>query len=299
VRRLNWRPLRPETLVLFAGAICYAAAVLLFAPAFFTTIVPTVNAAYDGYEVPHLAQLTKPFVVLWASTLFILWSQRSHISSLTVASTIAAFAFCAAYFIQATGWPYHAIAVSALLFFAVATLLPYRLAASAVSSTLLIIYLLTSVYFSIAFGLYRNPGEVEVTELLGGSKPGTVAVALTGNPSRIWPMVENARLIWPSRYVSFWMMNAMHAHEKEDGTLAPELADLADSVRRPPGDSCFHHYPRLTLSRAAQLPIWWKGAKAEGACNHMAFAHGPVRRRCSVFAPLHPDCFSLFSFSYI
>ncbi len=184
-RRLNWRPLRPETLVLFAGAICYAAAVLLFAPAFFTTIVPMVNAACGGYEVPLLAQLTKRFVAIWVFTLFILWSQRSHVSPLTVASAIAAFAFCAAYFIQAKGWPYHAIPVSALLFFAVATLLPYRLAASVVSSALLNIYLLTPVYVSIATGSYRNPSEVEVVELLRDSKPGTVAVVLAGSPSRM------------------------------------------------------------------------------------------------------------------
>jgi hypothetical protein len=206
-----------------------------------------VNAACGGYEVPLLAQLTKRFVAIWVFTLFILWSQRSHVSPLTVASAIAAFAFCAAYFIQAKGWPYHAIPVSALLFFAVATLLPYRLAASVVSSALLNIYLLTPVYVSIATGSYRNPSEVEVVELLRDSKPGTVAVALAGSPSRMWPMIDNAGLIWPSRYIAFWMTYTLFAEEKQNGTLSPELAALADTIRRQTVEDLACNPPEIIL----------------------------------------------------
>lgn len=248
-QRRKWVPLRPETLVLSVGAICYAAAVLLFAPAFFTTMVPMVNAAYDGYEVPLLTQIAKPFVSIWVFTLVVLWLQRGQASSLTVASIIAAAAFCAAYFMQGKGWPYHALPVSALLFFATATLLPnYRWTDMRVAaSALLIVCLLAPVCVGVASGLYRNPAEARVSELLRDSKPGTVAVALTGSPSRMWPMVENAGLVWPSRHYAFWMTYALFAEEKQNGMLSPELAAMADTVRRQTVEDLACNPPEIIL----------------------------------------------------
>lgn len=248
-QRRKWVALRPETLVLSGGAICYAAAVLLFAPAFFTTMVPMVNAAYHGYEVPLLVQITKPFVSIWVFTLGVLWLQRGQASSLTIASVIAAAAFCAAYFMQGKGWPYHALPVGALLFFATATFLPYyrwvdmRVAPSA----LLIVCLLAPVYIGVASGLYKNPAEARVSELLRDSKPGTVAIALTGGPSRIWPMVENAGLVWPSRHSAFWMTYALFAEEKQNGMLPRELAAMADAVRRQTVEDLACNPPEIIL----------------------------------------------------
>ncbi|MDJ0896179.1 MAG: GtrA family protein, partial [Alphaproteobacteria bacterium] len=53
--RRDWRPFRPETWALAASALGYAIAVIQLSPAFFSTVVPMVGLAYDGYEVPFWA----------------------------------------------------------------------------------------------------------------------------------------------------------------------------------------------------------------------------------------------------
>ncbi|AWC21347.1 GtrA-like protein [Aminobacter sp. MSH1] len=232
--RRNWTPVRAETVILSAGAASYGVAVVLLAPDFLTTMVPMVSIAYDGYEVSFLKQFLRPFIAVWALSGIVLWQQRSTLPSLTFASALAALAFSFAYFAQQKGWRYHSVPTTALLFFAVAPLWQKHRWRSVTlpANAALVVCTLLPLIVSLAAGPYKNVTEATVRDLLRDSRPGTATMMLTAHPTNFWPTVEKAGLKWPSRYFAFWMVLAMSEHEKKYGSLTPELAALANDIRR-------------------------------------------------------------------
>ena len=60
-------------------------------------------------------------------------------------------------------------------------------------------------------------------------------------------MVENAGLVWPSRHYAFWMTYTLFAEEKQDGMLSPELAAMADTVRRQTVEDLSCNPPEIIL----------------------------------------------------
>jgi hypothetical protein len=258
-QRDAWRPLRPEAIVLLVAAGCYAAAVAAFSPEFLTAIVPRIGTAYDGYEVAFVDQLANYWLVLWVLAALVLWQQRHVASSLTVAAAIAAVAFGCAYFAQQKGWRYHALPATGAMFFALATLLPRQVWTGArwVRRTCLAGAMVVAIVPTLLLGPYANGRAPHVRELLRDSSPGDTIVMLTGNPSNIWPAVEEGNFRWPSRHFAFWMVYAMHAHRSEHGALTPALGDLADAVRRETVHDLLCNPPDLILVddfRASKAP---------------------------------------------
>jgi hypothetical protein len=230
--RFGWRPVRPETVALVALAAAYALALVHFAPDFFKIIVPLVNLAYDGYKVPSLDQLAKPWVLAWALALFALFRERRVVTPLCSAFAIAGMAFAASYFIQAKGWNYHALPATGCLFLAVAAqsirwdfaaLLRNPLPAAALAAPLLI---------SSVAGPYANPLQSYMSGQLETIPRGSVAFFISLTPSRMWPAIAIRGDRWPSRYFSFWMLPSLARFEKEHGRLSPALQDIADKLRK-------------------------------------------------------------------
>ena len=247
--RRAWMPLRPETAVLGLAACLYAAAILALAPEFFEVIVPMVRYAYGGYETALAVQIAKLWVFLWIIAGFAIWYARRSLDSLALAGLIAAAAFCVSYFLQQKGWRYHALPVSATLFFVLSVLLirlprgrdglPRRLAVAA--AAILIAFL------SLLIGPYENRRAASVETLLADVVPGDTVLMLTANPSSIWPMVEDLGLTWPSRHFAFWMMNAFHAAQAGGSPLSGGLADLADEIRAQTVHDISCNPPRIIL----------------------------------------------------
>lgn len=232
--RSKWSPLRPEIMALLVGAISYAVAVLVFTPDYLTTIIPMLRTAYDGYGAPVIGLVAKPWVAIWLFAMLALKLNWGKATSLTVSSTIAASAFCVSYFAQQKGWSYHAVPATCLLFFSIASL---WIAENGIilKKTRLFIYAAVLAIFmlpSITAGPYSNRHEPPVRKLLQLSTPGESVIMLTGHPSHIWPMVEHGGFKWPSRHFAFWMTHAVAAQEKTHGSLAPDLSNLANTVRK-------------------------------------------------------------------
>src|SRR4051794_6173585 len=55
---------------------------------------------------------------------------------------------------------------------------------------------------------------------------------LTNRPVRIWPMIDDAGLRWPSRYFAFWPLDAVAAEIASHEELSPALSDLLDTIRQ-------------------------------------------------------------------
>jgi len=247
--RRRWTVARPEIGVLAAGALIYAAALIALCPEYFTTMVPLVAVAYDGYEVQFIRQISPVWCIVWALCSVVLWRQRNRMTPLTVAAILAAAAFCCSYFAQQKGWRYHALPVTGALVFALVPLLARQRWAHAqwvVGFSVFFVISLTLLP-SIVTGPYRNPREQAVNELLSAARPGDAAVMLTANPSNVWPMIEQKGLKWPSRHFTFWMIHAISAAQRSADVLPENLLRVARDVQRQTAEDLACNPPELIL----------------------------------------------------
>lgn len=234
--RGKYRPLRPETLILAASAVIYAAAIIAFTPEFLTKIVPMVRLAYGGYENPLLPQLIgRHQMAIYILLLALVMNRRifTFRTSSTATYLMATCGFAIAYFAQKKGWQYHAIPISGLLTIALITLLaeattrlvPVR-SLLAGSFTLAIVFWI----FTYSIGPYRSGGEAAFNSATKSLKPGdTIFVASTG-PRLGWPMVEEQGYKWPSRYFALWTTAGTEAPGASLGKKV-KFEKLADDVR--------------------------------------------------------------------
>ncbi len=111
-QRGNWRPWRPELLMLAGLAAAYAAAVVTLTPGFFTVMLPMVDAAYFAAQQTLLITVVKPYVLFWLVAGLFLWLTRRLPLRELSAATEAAFpamllvglAFALGYALQSRGW---------------------------------------------------------------------------------------------------------------------------------------------------------------------------------------------------
>ena len=117
---------RPETLGIVAVGVAYGGAILLFAGDYLSKMLPLVPLAYDLTGISSAS----PFRPLcnprfdhpdFHSGATLLDQKRR--TPLTSALLISAFAFAGVYFLQAKGWPYHALPLIGCSSLALAALL--------------------------------------------------------------------------------------------------------------------------------------------------------------------------------
>ena len=244
----TWTPLRPEIGALIAGAATYALVVATFTPEFFTTIIPLISVAYEGYGISVDRLTLNGFVLCWLVSAVVLWRCRQDFSLMTTAAVIAAAAFCISFFAQDKGWQYHAMPATCVAFFAVATLIPPSLPRRDFARwPLLILSLVTPFLLMDSVHPYSNAYKPVADDLLRQERPGDSVFMLTGHPSRIWPMVEEKNLKWPSRHFAFWMVHKIASLQKSHGELSPELRAMADQVRRQTVEDLACNPPHLIL----------------------------------------------------
>ena len=235
--RPNWRPWRPEWIVLILGALGYAAAVVAFAPAYLAATVPMTRMAYGAFERP-LSDLLESELA-WPAGLtligvLVLGRLRSRIAA---AALVAAAAFVLGFVIQAKGWFYHGIPATGLLLFAIgAEAASVRWSALSIREKVGMALLGWAFFLPmlnsavLGYDVYRNRFRAEVTALVDDIPPGASVMAFSSRATFIWPMVEERHLLWPSRYYTFWMLPAI-ARDRASGHPAPELARLAKAVQ--------------------------------------------------------------------
>ncbi len=107
----------------------------------------------------------------------------------------------------------------------------------------MVICLLPSLRAGPASSAYQDT----VAPLLTDVPAGSAAIMLTAHPSRIWPMDEQAGLVWPSRYYSFWMFYAVARHEHDQGPLQSQVEVMADKVRANTVEDLLCNSPEIIL----------------------------------------------------
>ncbi|NRQ16627.1 GtrA family protein [Ensifer sesbaniae] len=232
-RGRKWRPLRPEVVAMGTAAVLYGIALVTLTPDYLSTIVPILASAYFGYESSWPAVLLNPLVLWWALALGLVSVRWRHRSSFTVAALLTAVGFALSYFAQQKGWRYHAIPTTGMLVIALGSVLEFRrYQVRLLQKVVLVVAASISLALYAAFGPYRNPNEGVVAQLLQHVRRGSAVMMVTANPSRIWPMVDNWGYVWPSRHFALWMLTAFSQDLQKRGELSPDLAEMANLVRR-------------------------------------------------------------------
>lgn len=231
--RRRWNPLRPETVALALCACLYGASIPIMTPDYLREIVPLVSLAYHGYETALWQQFASWHVLSWAVAAYTLVKLRPLPAS-SIALAIAAGGFAFSYFAQAKGWSYHALPATGCLVVAVAIASHARVgfgnllrgapyAACALAFPLVV---------TIVTGPYRNANAETLMPELESLRPGAPVMGLVVNPSRVWPMVEETGLLWPSRHFTYWMLPAIAMDRADPAPDDPKLVALAQTVKR-------------------------------------------------------------------
>ncbi len=235
--RRSWRPLRPETIVLALLGVAYAAAVLVFAPAFLTVIVPMVKAAYFGFETPVWMWFDEPIQAFWLLIVIALVSAGAHRSFRDRPEfqvfALCALAFFAAYLLQRKGWQYHAIPTSGMLLMLLASIGFAKGQRLADLTARPLVCLVIAMYLSFSFieRPYANEREPFVGQFIDRTPAGSSVLIMASNPMWGWPAVEHRHRVWASRYGAHWMLPAF-GRARADHAETPALLALEKLVRQ-------------------------------------------------------------------
>ena len=248
----GYRPARPETLVLAAGAAVYVAAILRFAPAFLTDQVPMVLAVYEGYAGP-LAALIREHSLLWAVLLLALGClgllSHARRDALFACLLVAAGGFAVSYCVQRKGWPYHGLPVTyflSLAWLAVVVrgarpLAPARSERARMAGVVLL--LVAGLSPVLNGGVYNNRFAPYFRAAAAGAPEASAVYVLTADPRKSWPMLTADGHVWPSRFMALWMVPAIAAGIGDPAALAEEL----DRIRKQTAEDLRCTPPSLIL----------------------------------------------------
>lgn len=265
-QRAAWRPWRPEVVVLAGLAAAYAAAVVVLTPAFFSVILPMVEAAYFSSQATLVFTLVKPYVLFWVVAGGFLWATRKlPLRAVSPAAEVAIpalllmwGAFALGYVLQSRGWNYHSIAATGTMGVAVG-LRAWRVEAwpaRAIGGGMLA---------ALVWLMYPyNPRPAPEEPLLDRVAPGEGVFIADFNAGAIWRRGRED-LVWVSRAYSLWMVQAIAAAEAE-GRVTPALARLRGEVLAATSQDIRCHPPQLILFKATP------GTRgADGAFSFEAF----------------------------
>lgn len=255
-QRRSWTPFRPETWAMAAVGAAYAAAILIFAPAFLSEALPLIRLGYGGSGATSFGQLFQPGLVIGLAILALLLACRRRLDDFAAALLIAAVGFGAAYFIQAKGWPYHSIPLVGCGALALAVLFAKDDEPPKVLGIL--VPVLLSLPLILSWLEARSPRlpDRDLEQAIAGLPAGANVGFLATDPAFAFSVTLQRDLGYPPRYFGFWMMRSIIANERNGGPN-PALTAFGHRIRQDIANDFLCHPPvriianRPTPARAA------------------------------------------------
>lgn len=248
---------RPEIVTLGVLLIGYALSVRVFASVYFLSIIPMMTLAYHGYDQPILDLLHRPPVAMACLLLLSLPLYGRPRSSVAQAALVAGLAFLAAYLLQDKGWRYHglpAMGCFALAILAEAERFRWRAALLTQRAALVLVMAATLCLVLPLVEAARHDNRTNALLATRDLKAGDVVGVLSTSGGRYWPIPEERHFIWPSRYMTYWMLiDAIDASRA--GSHNPALVILMQKVRRDAVDDLACHPPRRILEDRYNIPF--------------------------------------------
>ncbi len=273
--RGNWRPWRPELLVLAGLAVAYVAATLVLAPGFLAVMLPMVSAAYRDSQSTLFFTAVKPYVLFWVLALGYLGVTRRHPLRAASPPAEAAFgallamwaAFALGYFLQNRGWNYHSIAATGAIGVAVGLrVVRMRPGADLVIGAGLLV---SAVCLMYPYAPVRTPEDPWLDRVPAGEG---VFVA-DFDASSVWREDREA-LVWVSRAYSLWMVHAV-ARAEVAGRREPALERVAAQVLAASSEDIRCHPPYLILMKATP---WMRGPAGQFSFDAFLLRDPALRR---------------------
>lgn len=229
----DWRWRRPEIYALIALGTLYGLAILIWAREYLTEVVPLVRLAYAMQTNPSLTKLFGPFAIFGLVSLFVtgvgvLLLPRKALP-VTSALLVAGSAFAAVYLTQDKGWIYHAIPLLGCASLALAALLAES------TQRMRFLRLVAPAMLSIPLFLAANEAmhptlpSSDLKQAVAGLRSGDAVGFLTAETAVPWAVTLQRRFRNPSRYMGYWMLNAIVTNERLDRPEA-RLAALGRQI---------------------------------------------------------------------
>lgn len=214
--RKCWRPIRPETCSVVATGIGYAAAIIVFAPDWLTKIVPLLRLAYGATGAPRFWYLFGPFAVIALVILTVCATQHRRLRSAPFAAalSVAGIGFATSYFIQSKGWTYHAIPMLGCGSIALAYLITEPRGLSGAVRLVAPALLALPLFLAADDELHPALPSPDLLGAVSGLKRGDSVGFLTTEAAIPWSVTLQRGYRYPSRYMGYWMMNAIIRNER-------------------------------------------------------------------------------------
>lgn len=241
VRRRRFT-VRPEHVALALAALAYAAAVMVFAPAYLRTMMPLLQASYHGYNPPLWTLLLQPALVVAIIAMVAGWLARKADSALQEASTVGTAAFALVFILQGKNFHYQAIpALGLALVTMFAILLDRR---SKDGRLVALLGLGVSLMVPLKSGGPRHDGVF--VRAVSGLPAGQGVAMLSASQALAWPAMYERPLVYRARTMGLWMVLSPWQDELSR-TGDPRMAALGTSVRRELAAEIACHRPGLVV----------------------------------------------------
>lgn len=265
--------LRPEIYAIVLSGLAFLAAIRIFAPLYFSTILPLVRDTYWAYHQLTLAQLIAASAQLHVLALIDLallatlgWKNASPLIWFLLCAGAAA---TVAFYIQGTGWYYQQLPALSLLGLAFAFLvlelahkhpapLPRWIPPAALALVLLAVAL-TAHFMDYPFTPARSfPVDTPDPVFFSGLPPGTAVMTISPTIDYTVQPIFKYHLTLGQRYPAFLMLPALlRSEDPEAGKitrhLSPaRLAELDALQRRFMVEDLDRWHPRLLLVERCQ-----------------------------------------------
>ena len=228
--------LRPEIMAMFLSGLAFLAAIRIFAPLYFTVVLPLVRDTYWAY-----GHLTPPQLLLESIQLHLLvlacWILAAALGwrtlpALTRILLIAGSASLVAFYLQGTGWYYQQLPALTLLCFALTLLLlecARRGSATiprwtpAVASALSLLTLgLTAHFMNYPFTAERSfPVDTPDPAFFANLPPGTPVMTLSPTIDDTLQPIFKYHLTLGQRYPAFLLLPALLRANNPDANAKP------------------------------------------------------------------------------
>ena len=229
--RREWRPFRPEAIAIVAVGTLYALAILIFAPDFLTRMLPLIRLSYGIFGAPSFSQVLGLFALLGLGLLAFVGAHWRLLTKAPLASalTVAAVGFAAVYFIQSKGWLYHAIPLVGCASIALAALLAEIPETPRMLRLLSPALLALPLLFAAQEQLHPAEPSPELVNSVAGLDRGDTVGFLAVDNALPWSVTLQRSFRFPSRYMSFWMLNAIVTDERS-GNPNPALTRFGRKI---------------------------------------------------------------------
>ncbi len=253
--------IRPETVSMFVVGIVYVVLALIFAPAFFSDILPKALTSYIAYGNPldlvAKSLFFKSIFAILAVFAFVFTGVRWGAGT---AFLFAAFGAALAVLVQSKGWSYQVLPVSGFLLLAMClSHVPHRKSFVYLAGLVLFVVAVAplparqAVQLSLADGEHSLVGKLSKRFSSLPDKQGKVFAFIT-SPRFIWPAMLDSNRRWAATQCCVYLLPA--AVNSPENSNAQEFADrqLAEIVAKLEKDK-----PSLLVINNAKVQTGFRG----------------------------------------